>query len=95
MCLKWALWWEIMSKRVYAWPPCHVWVAVVSMLDIWRCDFRSCKDSSTVRYWERKTATCESLLMGSGLAVYEHMQTKSTVTEALISEVLRPVLWDH
>lgn len=63
-----------MSKHVYLWPPGHMCVPVVSMLDIWRCDFRSYKDNSTVRYWERKTATCESLLMGSGLAVYEHMQ---------------------
>lgn len=64
-----------MSKLVYLWPPGHEWVAVVSILDIWCCDFRSCKDSSAVRYLERKTATCESLLVGSGLAVYEHMQT--------------------
>lgn len=47
----------------------------MSVLDIWCCDIRSCKDSSTVRYLKRKTAGCESLLMGSGLAVYEHMQT--------------------
>jgi hypothetical protein len=26
---------------------------------------------------KEKLATCESLLMGSGLAVYEHMQTLS------------------